>query len=94
MTEEEKSIYISAIEKYGVDNQISQLHEEIGELMTAINRFKRGRVAIDAIEEEIVDVEIMLEQMKVIFNCKEDDLKQLRKHKTTRLKERLHGKSL
>ena len=37
-------IYANAIMEFGVDAQIDMLHEEVGELLSAINKYKRGRV--------------------------------------------------
>ena len=71
MTEQE--IYQSALEKFGIEAQIGQLHEEIGELMVAISKAKRyfytykkqSEVTNAEVLKEIADVEIMLEQMKI-----------------------------
>lgn len=38
----DKEIYEKAINTYGLPAQIDQLHEEIGELMQAINKIKRA----------------------------------------------------
>ena len=40
-------------------DQISHFHEEMGELMTAISQFRRGRIDIGEVQEEIADVIIM-----------------------------------
>jgi NTP pyrophosphatase (non-canonical NTP hydrolase) len=94
MTPEEKAVFISALEKFGNDNQIFQLFEEMGELTVAINGYRRGRCTLEDVKEEIADVEIMLEQMKIIFNATEEDIEEHKQYKTTRLKERVHGKSI
>ena len=71
-------------EHYGYDNQSRQLIEEMSELTVAINKYWRkilfcGKKKIENVEfpmpeesnviEEIADVEIMLEQMKLFFAC-------------------------
>lgn len=60
-------ILIRAIEVYGSDAQEIQAIEELAELIQAISYKRRGRE--DNIAEEIADVEIMLEQLKIINNC-------------------------
>lgn len=49
--------------------QMDMLHEEIGELLTAIGHFKRGRNTVADVAGEIADVRIMLEQLTVILDC-------------------------
>lgn len=46
--------------------------EEMSELIQAICKQKRGKCNLDNILEEIVDVEIMLEQLKMIYDCVEN----------------------
>ena len=57
----------SAIEVYGEKTQEEVAVEELSELIQAIIRKHRGRV--HNIAEEIADVEIMLEQLKIINDC-------------------------
>ena len=55
----------------------------------ALSREARGgRGSIEHIAEEIADVEIMLEQMKMLFLCA-DDVRDVRRRKVERLKVRL-----
>lgn len=71
----EMAIYEEAVEKYGKIAQIDQAIEEMGELIVALNKFKRHlRFAygdyeeiMAAVQEERADVEIMLYQLHVIF---------------------------
>lgn len=64
-----EELYKLAIETYGDEAQINQGVEEMAELIQAINKFRRnpGEETLKGIEEEIADVEIMLEQYKIIF---------------------------
>ncbi len=59
-----------AIKQWGKDAQIDMLHEEIGELLQAINKHKRKGTdeTITNLIEEIADVEILLEQLKLMIN--------------------------
>ena len=62
--------------------------EEMSELQKELCKDLRGRGSFEHIAEEIADVEIMLEQMKMLFGCT-DDVRDWRRRKVERLKERL-----
>ena len=72
LTDEKRLIEVAkkAISIWGEDSQIRHLHEEVGELIVAINHFKRGRVSKEAVQEEIADVILMAYEMAVIFGDK------------------------
>lgn len=61
-----EKIYEEAIEVYGLDKQTDKWHEESGELMQAINKYKLNPTPenLDHVYEEIIDVEIMTGQLK------------------------------
>ncbi len=82
MTEFEENIFKKAIEKYGAEAQEEVAQEECAELIHAISKKHRGNP--NNIAEEIADVEIMIEQLKII-NCCENDVKEIRKQKIERL---------
>lgn len=87
---EHKEIYEIAVKTYGVDAQIGQYHEEVGELMKAINKHRRepSSITMANISEEIADNEIMSEQLKVIYgNAKE--VAEIKEAKIKRLSQRL-----
>ena len=65
-------IYNKMIEKYGQKDQMLIAVEECSELQKAILKFLRGRCNQIEIAEEMADVEIMLEQLKIMFNNKEE----------------------
>ena len=60
-------IYDQALKAYGDSSQLEQLVEESAELIVAIKHYKRGRVLPEKVIEEAVDVELMLEQLKIIY---------------------------
>lgn len=64
-----QEILQQAISTYGAQTQEMMLLEEMSELQKEICKHWRGRDNTRAIAEEIADVEIMLEQMKMIFRC-------------------------
>lgn len=65
------SVILRALDVYGCNNQMTQAMEERCELAVAISHLKRHRTAKARQEmiEEIADVEIMLAQMKIEFDC-------------------------
>jgi NTP pyrophosphatase (non-canonical NTP hydrolase) len=89
MTEEQ--ILKSAIKTFGERNQEEMAVEECAELIQAINHKHRGRE--HNIAEEIADVEIMLEQLKIINNCAEE-VAAIHKKKVERLFNRVFEQCL
>ena len=84
MTKDE--ILTAAIRTFGDKAQEEIAIEECAELIQAINHKHRGRS--NNIPEEIADVEIMLEQLKLINNCREI-FEHIKKVKIERLKDRI-----
>jgi hypothetical protein len=72
MTKEEKDLYKSVLETWGLQGQIYMVIEESSELINALCKLKRGRVDLSEVITELADVQIMIEQMLVAFNCEED----------------------
>lgn len=85
-----EELYKIAIETYGDEAQINQGIEEMAELIQAINKFRRNPCAetLKGIAEEIADVEIMLEQYKIIFGATLP-VNRIKSNKLQRLAERL-----
>ncbi len=81
-------ILTAAIEKYGEKEQEEVAIEELSELIQAICHKHRGRE--HNIAEEIADVEIMLEQLKIINGCHNQVLR-ITTEKLLRLEQRLKG---
>lgn len=87
MTQEEYEVYSQALEKWGVKAQIGILFEEMAELQNALCKMLRSRVSSYDVITEIADVQIMTEQMQVLFGI--ENVKEEKKRKFERLKERL-----
>ena len=85
--EERIELYRKAIGNYGEAAQQIVAMEECSELIQAISKKLRGRET--NIEEEIADVEIMLEQLKLM--CNEKLVDDIKKSKLKRLEQRLNG---
>lgn len=84
----ETEILTKAIQMYGDKAQENQAIEELAELIQAICHKHRGRE--NNIEEEIADVEIMLEQLKII-NCCRNKVQRIRELKIKRLYQRIYN---
>lgn len=87
-------IYGKAISTWGTAAQIDMAIEECAELILALQKNKRffGTYEVDDVIEEMADVEIMLEQLKVIYDYKYAGIskfERLKEYKLKRLKKRL-----
>jgi NTP pyrophosphatase (non-canonical NTP hydrolase) len=67
MTDEQRKICLRAIDHFGVDHQKEKAVEELLELGTEIMHDLDGRARMDAIREELADVIIMAEQLRIIY---------------------------
>ena len=91
----DRKILQNAIDTYGTKAQMMQCIEEMAELIQAINKYFRSSTqfkwaeAYDSVVEEIADVQIMLEQMRLLFGDKAVD-EQITA-KLGRLEKRLKG---
>ena len=90
----ETEVLQRALDTYGSAQQIAMVFEEMSELQKELCKYLRGKYSPANIAEEIADVEIMLEQMKMLFCCT-DDVRNERRRKVERLKGRLdeHGEA-
>lgn len=61
-----------AVDTYGKESQINQVFEEMGELMVAINRWRRGKATKADVFSEIADVIIMCDQLCYIVDETEE----------------------
>ena len=77
-------------EYYSGSSRADLAIEEMAELIQAINKFRRNPCAetLKGIAEEIADVEIMLEQYKIIFGATLP-VNRIKSNKLQRLAERL-----
>ena len=61
------SVIERAVKTYGEESQLWMVIEEMSELAKEICKYKRGMNNPEAMAEEIADVQIMIEQAKIIF---------------------------
>lgn len=76
-----------AVDTYGKEHQLTVCMEEMAELTKELSKNIRGLDNLPQIAEEIADVEVMLEQLKIIFGIRDSvadvkDLKLIRLNKT------------
>lgn len=64
----DKNLYNQAVNTFGTPAQIIIAMEECSELIKELSKVLRGKCNVDNVSEEIADVQIMLEQLKIIFN--------------------------
>lgn len=86
-----------AIDTYGADNQCLKAVEEMSELTKALMKIRFVKKAgvqydiiLDSIAEEMADVEIMLEQLHMIYQ-NDNKVNEYRQKKIERLERRLNG---
>lgn len=76
MTQKQLRDLNTIVETYGSDKKEDMAIEECSELIKAILKFRRSNAKDsdlrDAVIDEIADVQIMLTQLGIIFNCVEE----------------------
>ena len=86
----EKLLLQKAVSVYGTIAQTDMAIEEMGELIVAINHYRRGRIEMDAVKEEIADVMIAMKQLAMIYG--ESGVEIFSEKKMQRLEQRLKDK--
>lgn len=92
-TEERRALLDRAITAYGAPAQMDMAVEEMAELTKALCKVKRVSCAAEAkavlenVVEEMADVQIMLDQLRIIFHRSTEEAK------LERLKNRLDGRN-
>lgn len=84
-----QKIYKKAIETYGENAQLDMAIEEMAELTKEICKKKRATDNRDEIIEEMADVYVMLEQLKIMCKIWDYEIIDQIQFKTKRLSERL-----
>lgn len=77
-----------AVEKWGVDAQLVILIEECSELTKEATKMLRGHGRRENMIEELADVTVMCEQMRIILGLSDDQLEDMAKAKMIRTMER------
>ena len=86
-----------AIDTYGEISQADKCVEEMSELTKALLKLRYAKptgvekdILMDAVSEEMADVEIMLEQLHMIYQ-NDNKVNEYRQKKIERLERRLNG---
>lgn len=79
-------LYDHLLLDYGLQQQINMAMEEMGELISEINRYRRERTDINKVAEEIADVLITLEQIVRAYDINE----LVRAHKSKKITKAYH----
>lgn len=83
-------VYCRSVNHYGETSRLILAIEEMSELTKELSKHIRGRNNMSAICEEMADVEIMLEQLKIVFNNRAA-VDYHKAHKLQRLADRMDG---
>lgn len=87
--EERKAVYTAAIAHYGPESRYWLAVEEMAELMKELAKGHRpGGTTSEALVDEIADVTIMMEQLRLVLNVN-DDVQDRIDYKVTRLLNRM-----
>lgn len=88
-TKVEEMLYSRLMEKFGIEKQTLMLAEEQGELIKAINKRLRFKTRTsDEIREELADVYIMMNQVRIYFGITLRDVAEEMDKKLERIQER------
>ena len=100
MKANEKTVFKAAIEKYGIQDQMQVACEECAELIKALSKYHRVtshqahdkrkiQRCLNNITEEVADVSIMLDQIKLMYGISEKAVSLVREEKVSRLESNL-----
>ena len=98
MDKELEQVYEKISKTWGIDSQMNMMSEEIGELLQAMNKYRRAQnkseeekaKAYDHLCEEIADVENMINQFRYIFDS--DLIDKYKEQKLRRALDKLNKK--
>ena len=96
MKASEKTVFKKAIDQYGIPDQVQVACEECAELIKALSKYQRVtkhqpqdkrkiQRCLNNIIEEVADVSIMLDQIKLMYGITEKTVTDVRDAKVERL---------
>ena len=86
----ENGVYKRALNTFGLEKQMIKCIEELSELQKELCKYSLGQGNLEHTIEEIADVEIMLEQMKLGLDIGFYELNAAKDKKLCRLRDRLN----
>lgn len=90
MKPEKIKLYKAAIDQWGQTFEYMKVVEECGEFLQAYSKVMENKWSKERLAEELADVEIMLEQIKISHNISAQ-VKNIKVEKIERLKQRLEN---
>ena len=87
MTQQEKDLYERDIKYHGIEQETTIAMEECSELIQAISKCKRYGCINKYCEnliEEMTDVLIMIDELKMIYQISDVDISDIRQYKMNR----------
>lgn len=93
MNREQLKVLDNSLMQNGVNQQLMVCMEEPAELIQAISKVGRYPDEVDRIEnvvEEIADVSICIEYLKMIYNINQSEVDEMISQKINRIKERMN----
>lgn len=91
MTKQNKSDLKLIIDYYGKLAQITMCIEEMSELTKELCKFHRGSYYRNSVIEEVTDVLITIEQLKILFDFKEVEIQRIVNSKIERTLKRMEN---
>jgi hypothetical protein len=88
MNQPQRKLYTKAIKNFGENNQIRKAIERLTTLSLELQRNMGDKIRRKDIIDEIADVSIMLEQLKLIYDCDQEVFERI-KEKEQRIKIRM-----
>jgi len=82
---ETEELYTSLLAQNGQNEQLMVAIEEMSELTKELTKMSRGNGSTMKLTEEIADVSICLEQIKLFFNIEDKDIELFKQFKLKRL---------
>lgn len=87
-------LYKDILDIKGQDSQLNQLIEECAELIQSVTKLKRLKdVSYNGFIDELSDVEIMIEQIKIMFSM-HNDVNKAKERKIKRIAKKLKDGTL
>ena len=75
-------------------SQVIVAIEELSEFAKELCKYLRGKLDKNNLLEEYVDVYIMMEQMKILFDLQDEDIQRFMEYKLNRLEKRFKNNEL
>lgn len=85
----QNKIYKKIIKHYGTELQLDKLEEELAELLLAVKHYRSGKITYEALIDEVVDADIMIEQSRMLFGIKDELYYKIKRYKKERTLRRI-----